>query len=171
MRSVTNLTDSQNTALWSEKSIQLFPEGGFSLGCLNSTSIETFARAIDSVVRKSMVEAAKTAKINVAKAEAERLERVAQAERIEVPITAPKPVPTAPTPRELQEEAEAVLSNEVLINAIVSQVGDHESDQEDDESGRALEVEEQRSLEEEVRKAAEKAEMARNVADILASIV
>ncbi|ORY34865.1 pyridoxal phosphate-dependent transferase [Naematelia encephala] len=143
--------------LASERHIHLLPSGSFSLGCLNASKIDTLARAVDHVVREGVREA-----------EEEAAQRVA----MELALAAAKEAAAreeaeAQAVRE-QAEAEAALAEDTLLmersiaNAMEAQ------QREEEEEERTLD--EQRRFDEAVRRAAERAEIARQAEAILASI-
>ena len=136
--------------LANHRHIYLLPEGCFSLGCLNASKIDTLARAIDFVVRESIREAEEEAAQNVA---------------MELALAAAKE-------EQAREEAEAAAQaareeDTLLMERSIANAMEAQTRAEEDEQRR---VEETRDLEETLRKAAERAEIARQADAILATI-
>ncbi|WWD04308.1 hypothetical protein V865_002377 [Kwoniella europaea PYCC6329] len=147
------LPPSQVDALTSKRHVHLLPDGCFNLGCLNATKIDILARAIDNVVREGIKEmeeqqaqrlamelALAAAKEQQAREEAEALELAAQALR----------------------EEDTLLMERSIANAIERQriaEMEEERDRQTDEKQREID-----------RRAAERAEIAKQAEAILASL-
>lgn len=133
-----------------QRHIHLLPEGCFSLGCLNAAKIDTLARAIDHVVREGIREAEEQAAQNVAMELALAAASELQArEETEAAAMAAR-------------EEDTLLMERSIANAIEAQRRAEEDDRrrEDDT----------RDLEESLRKATDRAQIARQAEAILASI-
>ncbi|ORX37874.1 pyridoxal phosphate-dependent transferase [Kockovaella imperatae] len=147
-----------NDILGTKRHIYLLPHGSFSLGSLNSLKIEQLARSIDSAVLASIHEA-------------EQVQ--AQQLAMELALAAAKEAAA-------REEAEALAADQareedrmLMENSIASAI---EAQRRAEEEERDREEEERRRMEEDleldqaVRKAAERAQIARQAEAILASI-
>jgi aspartate aminotransferase len=151
------LPSGQVEALTSKRQVHLLPEGCVALGCLDAPKIEVLSRAVDFVVREGIREA-----------EEQQAEEMA----MQLAIAAAKE-------QEARQEAEARAAAEEAA-AAAAQAEDtllmEASIQSAMEAQRVAEEEERRRedeallLEEQVRKAAERAEIARQADLILASI-
>ncbi|TXT13344.1 hypothetical protein VHUM_00711 [Vanrija humicola] len=152
------LPQAQLDALTSKRNIHILPDGCISLGCFNnSQKIDMFARALDYVVREGIREAEEQ------QAQALAMELALQAakeqqEREEAEATAAAAA---------AEAAAAQAEDALLMEASIQNAIDAQRVEEEEESRRE---EEARLLEEQVRKAAERAEIARQAELILATI-
>ena len=153
------LTPQEVEALRTRKSIALLPGGCVSLGCLGSANIELFAEAVDAVRREVQQE-------QVSLREQEELHK---ATAVKEQITFSKEQGTFPNGSTDRDDTEAFIDPALLHDL---QDGPAPPAPVLTAEEQELQVEaERRALEEEVHKAAEKAEMDRRVADIIATIV
>ena len=134
----------------SKRHVYLLPEGCFALGCLNAARIDILARAIDHVVREDVREAE---------------EQAAQNQSMELALKAAK---------ELQARndaaaaaAEALEEDTLLMERSIASAMEAQKRAEEDDRVRE---EDMGFLEESLRKATERAEVARRAEVILATM-
>lgn len=152
------LPQAQLDALTSKRNVHILPDGCISLGCFNnSAKIDMFARALDYVVREGIREAeeqqAQTLAMELALQAAKEQQEREEAEASAAAAAA--------------EAAAAQAEDALLMEASIQNAIDAQRVEEEEEVRRE---EEARLLEEQVRKAAERAEIARQAELILASI-
>lgn len=157
MNSTSLLIPSQVSSLALTRNIHLNPDGTFSLGALNAHRIDLLARGIDSIVRQSIreQEEAQAAKIAMEQALAVARETAAREEAEAAERAA----------REAEEKARE--EDTLLMEASIADAIEQQRKEEEEEKRRE---EERREMDEAIRKAAERADIARRAEEILASI-
>jgi hypothetical protein len=151
--------------------------GCFSVASLNNPKIDSFAKAIDAVVRDARRVADEEATRRLAEEEALRRAKEIEIQRTreelekatEAALRARRPAPSSKSVSKTKVDAieaeideEEIVLDANLMQAIAAHV--------EAESNPSMQESEQVSLEEEVRKAAERAEVERRAQEILASI-
>ena len=134
----------------SKRHVYLLPEGCFALGCLNAAKIDTLARAIDHVIREDLCEAE---------------EQEAQNMAMELALTAAKE-------QQAREDAEAAAAEAMKEDTLLMErsiASAMEAQRRAEENDRMRE-EDMGFLEESLRKATERAEVARRAEVILATM-
>jgi aspartate aminotransferase len=158
------LPQSQVEALSTKRHIHLLPDGSFSLGCLNAAKIETLCRAIDYVVREGIREAEEAQAQSIAMELALAAAREAAAkEEAEAAERAAKEAEEAAR----QEEERARLEDAELMEMSIANAIEAQQRAEEEER---MQEQERQEMDEAIRKAAERAEIARRAEEILASI-
>lgn len=151
------LPDGHVEMLTARRHIHVLPEGCFSLGCLTAQKIDQLARAVDFVVREGIREAE---------------ERQAQSLAMELALQAAKEQQEteeaeARAAAEAAEAAAAQAEDALLMEGAIESAIAAQRQAEEEE---LIRQEEAQLLEEQVRKAAERAEIARQAELILATI-
>lgn len=153
----TLLPPSLVEALRTKRQIYILPDGCISLGCLNASKIDTLARGIDLVVREGIREAEE------AHAQAIAMELALQAAKEQAAREEAEAEAAAAVAAELAAREEDTL----LMERSIASAMEAQKRQEDEERMRE---EADREMVETLRKAEERAEIARQAEAILASI-
>ena len=144
-------------ALRTKRQIHILPDGCISLGCLNAAKIDTLARAIDYVVREGIREAEE------AQAHALAMEIALQAAKEQAAREEAEAEAAAAAAAELAAREEDTL----LMERSIASAMEAQKRQEEEERMRE---EADREMVETLKKAEERAEIARQAEAILASI-
>ncbi|GFZ50063.1 hypothetical protein JCM24511_07816 [Saitozyma sp. JCM 24511] len=164
MYCTTLLPPAQVEALTTKRHIHLLPDGSFSLGCLNAAKIDVLCRAIDHVVREGIREAeeAQAQSIAMELALAAAREAAAREEAEAAERAAREAEEAARVEEERARLEDAELMEMSIANAIEAQQRAEEEER--------MQEQERQEMGEAIRKAAERAEIARRAEEILASI-